>query len=418
MTTAQALARARNTESSASTSTEAVDDAAAEKTGSRPAGQGSGQQSPAGQGSARQRDPLLDNAKFVLIMLVFIGHAIEPAVKTGAGDSIYFFIYLFHMPAFVLICGYLAKSFDGSPKRVEKLITTLAVPYFLFWGIYALQSLSTGRNLPDGPLDPLWVTWFLMALFVWRLSVPLWKRIRWPIPIAIAISLAAGLVSTGDVLNVSRILGLLPFFVTGLFLKPEHIEFLRKRWVQAIAVVGTLATMVVTITHLEKLSREWVYWRESLLDRHFDVFPYGLPARIVFLVLAFCLTGAVLSLLPRRRTWFTKLGELTLYVYLLHGLVIRVGGQFGWYEITDQALGGYGALAANIAMAVLFTFVLCTPLVRWATRWAVEPQASWLLRQRPRRPADEPGPVGRPGAGYVAEAVGEREAVSGPARGR
>lgn len=96
--------------------------------------------------SSRPRDALLDNAKYVLILLVFVGHAIEPGAKTRLGDVVYYWIYLFHMPAFVLICGYLARSYDGSPRRVGKLVTTLLVPYLIFWAIYGLQSLSTGRN--------------------------------------------------------------------------------------------------------------------------------------------------------------------------------------------------------------------------------------------------------------------------------
>lgn len=333
--------------------------------------------------SSRPRDALLDNAKYVLILLVFVGHAIEPGAKTRLGDVVYYWIYLFHMPAFVLICGYLARSYDGSPRRVGKLVTTLLVPYLIFWAIYGLQSLSTGRNLPDGPLDPLWITWFLAALFVWRLTVPVWQRLRWPVGISIAISLAAGLVTTGDALGVSRILSLLPFFVTGLCLRRRQFDLLAQRWVRVCAVVVVVVTAVLTYTHLEKLSREWIYWRESLLDRDFEVLPYGLPARVVFLGLAFVLTAAVLSLMPRRRTWFTGLGALTLYVFLLHGLVVRIAGQLGWYAYTDEVLGGHGALAANAAMAVLWTFLLCTPWVRRATRWAVEPRAEWLLRPLP-----------------------------------
>ncbi|MQA28031.1 MAG: hypothetical protein GEU94_21845 [Micromonosporaceae bacterium] len=121
------------------------------------------------------------------------------------------------------------------------------------------------------------------------------------------------------------------------------------------------------------------YWRESLADRDLEILPYGLPARAVFLVLAFTLTAAVLSLTPRRRMWFTGFGALTMYVFLLHGLVVRLAEQFGWYEFTDRLLDNRGAWALNAVLAVVGTFVLCSPWVRAATRWAVEPKLDWLL---------------------------------------
>ncbi|HEX2416902.1 MAG TPA: acyltransferase family protein [Micromonosporaceae bacterium] len=332
--------------------------------------------------ATRQRDSLLDNTKFLLILLVFVGHAIRPGEKTGAGQTLYYWIYLFHMPAFVLISGYLSKSYDGAAKRVDKLVTSLAVPYVIFWGIYALQLLSEGKDLPGGPLDPLWITWFLVALLVWRLTVPVWRRLRWPVLSSLAISLAAALVETDAALGLTRILSLLPFFVVGLVLQPHHLELLRRPVVRVGSAFVVIATMVLTHTHLRGYSREWVYWRETLADRDFEFLPYGIPARLTFLGLAFLLTAALLSLMPRRRVWFTRFGALTLYVYLLHGLVIRVSTQAGWYEYTGQLLTGHTELLMNITLAVVGTFLLCSPWVRKATRWAVEPKLDWILRRR------------------------------------
>ncbi len=331
-------------------------------------------------GSTSGRDALLDNAKFLLIVLVVVGHAIEPVSETRLSNALYFWIYLFHMPAFVLISGYLSRSFDGSGRRLDKLLTTVVAPYFLFWGVYTLQAMWTDRQPPDGPLDPLWITWFLAALFVWRLTVPLWSRIRWPFAVSVGISLLGGLVATGDALGISRVLGLLPFFVAGLLLEQRHLDMLRSGWVRACSVGVILVTAATSYLYLEQKSREWVYWRESLVDRNMELLPVGLPGRIVVLILAFSLTAALLSLVPRKTTWFTRFGALTMYVYLLHGLVIRTAEEFGYYELVDQFFGEHGALVVSFALAVALALVLCAPWVRAATRWAVEPRVDWLLR--------------------------------------
>ncbi|MBB6170249.1 fucose 4-O-acetylase-like acetyltransferase [Nocardiopsis mwathae] len=327
------------------------------------------------------RDALLDNAKFLLILLVVIGHVIAPTTETREANAVYFWIYLFHMPAFALISGYLSKSFDGSPARIDRLLATVAAPYLVFWGIYALQSLSVQRGLPDGPLEPLWLTWFLAALFVWRLTVPLWKRLRWPLTAAIAISLFGGLAATGDALGISRIISLLPFFVAGLLLEKRHFALLRAGWVKAGSAVLMVATFILCYAYLEQLSREWIYWRESLTDRDVDILPVGLPGRVAFLLLAFALTAAFLSLTPRRTTWYTRLGALTMYVFLLHGLVIRISDQFGWYDYSNAVFGPHGSFAVNLLLSIPVTLALCSPWVRRATRWAVEPSVGWAIRR-------------------------------------
>lgn len=327
------------------------------------------------------RDALLDNAKFLLIVLVVVGHAIVPTAQTRIAEAVYFWVYLFHMPAFVLISGYLSKSQDGSGRRIDKLLTTVAAPYLIFWGVYALQSLSVGRNLPDGPLEPLWMTWFLAALFVWRLTVPLWKRIRFPLAVAVAVSLAGGLVATGDILGMSRIVSLLPFFVAGLMMEQRHLDLLASGWVRAWSVGVLVVTAAMSYLYLEQLSREWVYWRESLVDRDMDILPVGIPGRILFMLLAFSLTVAVLSLTPRAKTWFTRYGALTMYAFLLHGLVVRIAEQFGWYEWALGTLGGHGAFAVTAVLAVGLTLLLMSAWVRAGTHWLVEPNLDRILRR-------------------------------------
>ncbi|WP_238580786.1 acyltransferase family protein [Streptomonospora alba] len=337
----------------------------------------------------RGRDALLDNAKFLLIALVVVGHAIEPLTdSTRLADALYYWVYLFHMPAFVLISGYLSKSFDGSGRRIDKLLATVAAPYLVFWGVYALVSLATGRDLPAGPLEPLWLTWFLAALFVWRLSVPVWNRIRWPFAVSIAVSMLGGAVSTGDVLDVSRIVSLLPFFVGGLVLQPQHLELLKQTWVRVWSAGVVLVTAAMCYLYLEQLSREWIYWRESIVDRDMEFLPVGIPGRLMFMLLAFALTAAVLSLTPRRTTHVTRLGALTMYVYLLHGLFVRSAEALGWYDFAGSALDAHLALGATVLGAVGVTYLLCTPWVRRATRWAVEPRVDRVLSDHRRADTD------------------------------
>lgn len=58
------------------------------------------------------RNAYFDNAKFVLIFLVVFGHMISPYRTDSEGMlSIYHFIFIFHMPVFILLAGYFSKNF-------------------------------------------------------------------------------------------------------------------------------------------------------------------------------------------------------------------------------------------------------------------------------------------------------------------
>ena len=52
----------------------------------------------------KHRDPYWDNLKFVLIFLVVLGHFLMPAPAKGQFTrALYYWIYIFHMQAFVFV---------------------------------------------------------------------------------------------------------------------------------------------------------------------------------------------------------------------------------------------------------------------------------------------------------------------------
>ena len=328
------------------------------------------------------RDARLDNAKFILIALVVIGHAIEPLTDYGPAGVLYYWIYFFHMPAFIMISGYLSRSFDSSSTRVEKLVLTVAVPYLIFWTIHQTFYAVQRGGLPDSLslLKPTWTLWFLVALFLWRLSVPLWKRLRWPVATAVVISLFAATTDLSSTLSMGRVVSLLPFFVLGLSLRREHFVHLDRFWVRVSAVVVLAATTVFALPASGGLSREWVFWRDSLTDRDIDPLMPSVGIRLAFMGMALAMTIAMLALTPKRRTWFTSLGTYTLFVYLGHAVVLLVFKASAWYDVLSGAPG----LAVNVALGIALTLLLCTPWVRRGMRWAVEPRPTWFLRQDDR----------------------------------
>lgn len=66
----------------------------------------------------KERSPLFDNMKMVLIILVVFGHALEEISLEHEYGIIRACIYSFHMPVFIFISGYF--SGEGGHKRKQK----------------------------------------------------------------------------------------------------------------------------------------------------------------------------------------------------------------------------------------------------------------------------------------------------------
>ncbi|MNW30622.1 Acyltransferase family protein [compost metagenome] len=85
----------------------------------------------------KPRDAYFDNLKWLLVLLVVVGHLIEPLPNNTALQPLYLTIYTFHIPLFVMVSGYFSKQLDNS-KYTTRVISQLVVPYFIFESLYSL----------------------------------------------------------------------------------------------------------------------------------------------------------------------------------------------------------------------------------------------------------------------------------------
>ncbi|MFF4014316.1 acyltransferase family protein [Streptomyces sp. NPDC001843] len=339
-------------------------------------------QSPQADRSGKTRDAFFDNAKYLAIVLVAMGHSWEPL----KGDSrileaLYTVVYTFHMPAFIIISGFFSRSFDMRPDRLKRLITGVAVPYVVFETAYSLFKRyvehSPGQEI--SLLDPWYLTWFLCALFVWRLTTPIWKLVRWPLPVALGIAMLASVSpSIGDDLDLQRVLQFLPYFVLGLCMKPEHFQLVRRRWVRAAAVPVFAAALVFGWWAVPRMNTAWFYHRDSAQELGGPWWSGPVMAVAMF-GCSLLLTACFFAWVPRRKMWFTALGAGTLYGYLLHGFLVKYADYRGWLDnpVFHHPLGEI-LVTAVAATAVT---LLCTAPVRRVFRFVMEPQMNWAFKQ-------------------------------------
>jgi fucose 4-O-acetylase-like acetyltransferase len=321
------------------------------------------------------RDPWLDNAKMALITLVVIGHAWALLPGGGLVGHIYDFLYAWHMPAFVFVTGYLSRKFAYTTDRMWGLVRTVALPYVLFECLLALFRIQVGgERLEKLFANPHWPLWFLLALVFWRLLTPVFRRMSAPVAIAVAVavSLGSGAITgeVSDVLDLTRVAGLLPFFVLGVHATPDRLERLRApglRWTAA----GIFVALWLLAPRIDDVAAtEWFYYRTPYDDLGVGDLR-GMATRLVLLAVAVLGSLAFLALVPRVDGWFARMGAMTLVVYLCHGFVVlglEYGGYVEWAE-ANPVLAPITTFLGGLALALL----LASPPVSRGLLFLVDP---------------------------------------------
>ncbi|KOU73308.1 membrane protein [Streptomyces sp. MMG1533] len=330
----------------------------------------------------KQRDAFFDNAKYLAIVLVAMGHVWEPLrSESRTVTALYTIVYAFHMPAFIVISGYFSRGFDASPQKLKRLITGVVVPYVVFETAYTLFTRWTD-NVPDRPvslLDPLYLTWFLAALFIWRLTTPLWKSVRHPLPLALGIAALATLSpSIGSDLDLQRALQFLPYFVLGLCLKPEHFRLVRRREARVLAVPVFACALAVAYWAVPRMDYAWFFHRRAAEELGVPAW-YGPVMTLALFGCSLTLVACFLAWVPGRRTWFSALGAGTLYGYLLHGFVVQAANHWHWSRL-DWTHRPLGEITVTLVAGAVVT-ALCTPPVRRVFRCVMEPKMAWAFRR-------------------------------------
>jgi fucose 4-O-acetylase-like acetyltransferase len=348
----------------------------------------------------------VDNARFLLVVLVVVGHNWAPVADAMRGvKAASLLVYAFHFPALVLLCGYLSRNFTGRPDQIRRLLTHVLVPYFVFEAAYAgVHTLMWEQPFTVSPTRPASVCWFLAALFVWRLTAPMWRAVRWPVVFAAALSVAAGLTDLGDELALPQMLMYWPWFVLGLRLRPAHLRPLRhstaRRWALPVMAAAAVGAWWVA----PRVGREWLLMQVDNTELGMRPLQY-VAVRLALFGIGAVLVAAFLALVPAHRTGYTVLGACALYPFLLHGLAVKAVEKAGGYDAV--LTGGLLAVVGTTVLAIGLAALLGLPHVRQVLWPLVEPPFPGWLRGR--------GATGvRTGGGTPRHAVASDEVTTAP----
>ena len=306
--------------------------------------------------TSKPRDPWFDNAKILLVTLVVVGHAWTLLPSTWFHGAAYDFLYLWHVPAFVMVTGYLSRRFSWSRRDLRRLVTTVLVPYLVFEGLLALfRTAASGEDLDRVWLNPHWPMWYLAVLVVWRLATPVLRRLRHALPLSFAVSLAGGWVSV-ETFDLDRAFGLLPFFTLGVLAEQRHVDALRSNRARLAGVTALAVALVTAFALGGRIGNEWLYYRTSYAEMGSDWLT-GPVIRLGLLAAGTALALSFLALVPTRRSWLTGLGGASLVVYLGHGFFVLAAEYAGFedwsaaHPVVSWPLATVAAVLVALALA-------------------------------------------------------------------
>lgn len=312
------------------------------------------------------------NIRFLLIVCVVAGNLLEPIIQQSVwAHTIFLWIFSFHMPLFVLVTGYFAR-FNLQGPAGSKVLRHIALQYVLFQSIYSLLDYTIFRvpHITHSFFAPYLLLWFLAGHIVWRLLLISLRTFTFKqqLMISLALGLGVGLLPVDGVwLALSRTLIYFPFFIVGYHMNVDKMMSFFYSYRHWIAVFSFALLSVVFYMNLP-LSIGWFYGNQTFVQLGVSAGD-GLFYRMCMYILQCIASIGFLAIVPLYAHYITELGRRTLYVFLLHGLLVRAIETTGILHHLNTPV----EIIILLIFAILVAVVLAQPQVKYWTSKLVEP---------------------------------------------
>jgi len=339
---------------------------------------------PTGLAPRSGRDPWLDNTRLVAAVLIVVMHVCGQAMaRSGVLYELWFASWPLRVPLFVLVAGFFSSAEPLRGRRAVALLRNVLGVYLATDLIASLVTWATDGAFRYTPASPPFALWFLLSLFWWRAMLPLVAHVRFLGVLSVVAALGVGFVEQiGASFSASRTIAYFPLFVLGWYLRRIDARALAarasvRRWAW-LALAVTVGAGALWGGHV---SRRHYTMRESFVGEGFlDQLPHA-GVRGVLLLGGVVGALAMLLVVPRRRVpVLTYLGTGSMYIYVIHALVVGTSGlrETAWYHEIDTV----GEMLALIVLAALAALALASPPVRWLTGWLIQPAYRWPFREQ------------------------------------
>ena len=304
------------------------------------------------------RIALWDNLKFFLVTCVVIGHFVDQFTDiSNIYDSIFLFIYSFHIPLFIFISGLMFKNKNITAKTiffisigfaykmvsaiVERLLGTVKVEFFLLW---------------DGGLS-----WFMFALAAYMVILKIIEKQNKEYILVFSIVLACFVgydPGIGDFLYLSRIIIFFPFFLSGVLLQNVNIVRFKDKNSKYKFLSGVIVLVWLGLCIYEV---DRVYGLRYLFTGRNPFFPrimsYAPLVRLASYIISFSIGFSLIMLMPNKRLGLiTDMGKNSINVYFWHMHIYYILNKV--FNISNVFNYGVSGKLVFLLMAVLLSIVL------------------------------------------------------------
>lgn len=272
-----------------------------------------------------ERDKIIDTLKYVLILLVVIGHTL-PKFMGGGGILTHTMngIYLFHMPLFVMLSGYFTHKQPMSKfkETIFALLMTLCVFELIS---LVLKAVIYHTLIPLH--QPYWTLWYLFCLILWRTTVQVLPEIvlnKKALVLAVSIIASAftPFIPLGYIGSFQRFFTFLPFFMIGYYMNHENMQRLRNINIAVPLIILVLCLAITAYVDQKlpvlKILRGAEHYRQ--FDEKAEIL---VCSKLFFFALSLISSLAIISIIRWTSNFTANEGTKSLVYYLYHGLVIE-----------------------------------------------------------------------------------------------
>lgn len=323
------------------------------------------------------RNTHIDNIKGLLILLAVLGHVVEPL--TGPQPYLYkfyAFIYIFHMPAFLFLSGYLSKG--GEHFNPGKITVQLIVPFIVFNSIYELVFYIQNDEISNyvKGIAPNWILWFLASLIFMRMISPVIMKLKYPVLFTVIIAIAASAFSyNGFTLNASRTFVFMPFYIAGCVLY-KKTQGNQSFTATPASLLMAMPFLIFCYVIADRLNLVALYGSIPLAATGMSLSDI-ISTRLLYFVLT-ALAIASVCVVASGFSWLRCFGKQSLYVYLWHGLVVKY---LFWPHLTFVSSHIIAQVLTFILLALSLTLLLSRDVVAHFTQRLLQPVVQ-LLRKK------------------------------------
>ncbi|MEG0307422.1 MAG: acyltransferase family protein [Clostridium sp.] len=305
-----------------------------------------------------------DNLKFLLILLVVVGHAIDFYTESSLSmRKVYVFIYSFHMPLFIFISGYFSKSVINKERfKIEKVFSYLLLYFLLKLSFFILYRYGFGSaNVKFNFFSEGGVPWYLFVMAMWLCVTYIIKNIK-PVYVIVAAILLGILIgyddSVSDFMCLSRVVVFYPYFILGYYFNEDNIiKILKCNKLKWVSLAITLITIVVIMKFGDDVYRfRWFFsGRNSYVKLNEPI--YGGIYRMAIYVLSTLISLALIYIIPKGKLFVTKFGTRTLQVYFLHYILLNIYHKYNLNSYIMNEFPKYWKIL-YIFLAIILTLIL------------------------------------------------------------